>query len=144
MLLTAKVLLTLASLGYSAIPVVADFNETHATNPKWMPHARFHVVWQVSSYVLIAVTALLLIWLPGDWMWERLWIATGLAASIYIGFFTAVATKQLYGGANFDTNGIQPIALPFGLSVDVNIAAFSPMVVFLIFAIGAELSLRVS
>lgn len=33
MLLTAKVLLTFVTLGYSAIPSLFDFNNTHATNP---------------------------------------------------------------------------------------------------------------
>ena len=48
MLITARILLTLAALAFSAITVVADLNKTHAANPLWTPHARFHVVWQVS------------------------------------------------------------------------------------------------
>ena len=38
--LIARILLTLATLGYGFVPVLADFNKTHATNPKWTPHAR--------------------------------------------------------------------------------------------------------
>ena len=49
--LLARVLLTLATIGYGVITVKADFNRTHATNPLWTPHARFHVVWQITSYV---------------------------------------------------------------------------------------------
>ena len=38
--LIARALLTLNTLGYSLVPVFADFNKTHATNPLWTPHAR--------------------------------------------------------------------------------------------------------
>jgi hypothetical protein len=45
MLLAIKILLTIATLGYSAIPGIFDSNNTHATNPSWTGHARYHVVW---------------------------------------------------------------------------------------------------
>ncbi len=45
MLLTAKILLTIATLGCSAIPTVFDWNASHATKPAWTGHARYHVVW---------------------------------------------------------------------------------------------------
>src|SRR5262245_59302582 len=48
-ILIARVLFTLMTAGYAFLTVVADFNKTHATNPEWTPHARFHVVWQISS-----------------------------------------------------------------------------------------------
>ena len=50
-ILIARFLLSLVTLGWGVLTVVADFNKTHATNPAWTPHARFHVVWQVLSYV---------------------------------------------------------------------------------------------
>jgi len=62
MLIAAKILLTLATPGYSAIPAMFDSNETHVTNPSFPGHARFHIVWQVSSYVYVALLALYLIW----------------------------------------------------------------------------------
>ena len=42
--LLARILLTVVTLAYGFATVLADFNKTHATNPKWTPHARFHVV----------------------------------------------------------------------------------------------------
>src|ERR1700722_18454353 len=61
----ARILLTLAALGYGLGTVKADFNKTHATNSAWTPHARFHVVWQILSYSGIALIALYLIWANG-------------------------------------------------------------------------------
>jgi hypothetical protein len=92
MLLTIKILLTIATLGYSAIPAKFDSDETHVKNPSWDPHARFHIVWQVSSYVYVALIALYLIWTAGDTTWN-LWLAALLAAAGYGGFWTAVFTR---------------------------------------------------
>ena len=43
-------------------PAKADFNRTHATNPMWPPHARFHVVWQVLMQMGVSLVVLALIW----------------------------------------------------------------------------------
>ena len=85
MLITARILLTLAALGFSAITIVADLNKTHASNPLWTPHARFHVVWQVLSYSGIGLIALYLIWAGGPMQTERLYLAAALAVAVYGG-----------------------------------------------------------
>jgi hypothetical protein len=74
----ARVLLTLTVVGYALVTMIADFNETHATNPKWTAHARFHVVWQVLSYVGIGLVAVYLIWIEGPNPQERLYLAAAL------------------------------------------------------------------
>src|ERR1700680_1193112 len=84
--LLARILLTLMTAGYGLATVKADFNRTHATNPLWTPHARFHVVWQVLSYTGIAVIALCLIWLNGPLPKERLLLAGALGAAVYGAF----------------------------------------------------------
>lgn len=127
-IMLAKILLTLSTLGYSAIPAMFDLNETHATNPRWVGHARFHVVWQVASYICIGLIALVFIWWPGDLVMQRLWIAAALAAAAYTGFFTAVFTKPLYNGENYDPNGVLPVRPPIigrYVSFEVNITLFS-------------------
>ena len=48
-LLVARILFTVMTAGYAIATIFADFNAKHATNPKWTGHARFHVVWQISS-----------------------------------------------------------------------------------------------
>ena len=137
--LLARILITLATFGYALVTIVADLNPTHASNPTWTPHARFHVVWQVSSYAGLGLLALALIWWPGPYAIERLYLACAFAAAVYCGFFIALATMRAYGGGTYDNNGYQPFQAPFGIAWpkkmwDVNITAFSIASIVLIVA----------
>ena len=135
--LLARVLLTLVTFGSGFVTVLADFNKTHATNPKWTPHARFHVVWQISSYVGFGLLALALLWWPGPLAVERLYLVALMAAIVYAAFFVAVFTMPGYGGGAYDTNGYKPFAAPVPIVArkwDVNITAFSVQVVLLVAA----------
>lgn len=134
-MIAAQTLLSLVTLGYSAIPTLADFNRTHATNPLWTPHARFHVVWQVSSYIGLAAVALALIWWPGPLAVERLWLALGMAVAVYGGFYAALFSMKLYGGTNYDENGYVPVyktILGKRVGFDANITAFTIMALLVI------------
>ncbi|MBZ9775020.1 hypothetical protein [Mesorhizobium sp. CO1-1-8] len=133
-ILVARILITVATLGWSAIPVRADINATHATNPAWTPHARFHVVWQVSSYAGFGMIALALIWWPGAFEIDRLYFAALMGAVIYASFFVALAAMPLYDGATHDKNGYLPFNAPMPVIArkwDANITAFSVMTVIL-------------
>ena len=132
--LFARFLLSLVTLGYGAVTILADFNKTHATNPNWTPHARFHVVWQISSYAGFGLLALALIWVPGPEATARLYLASLFAVIVYAAFFVALFTMKLYGGRTFDENGY----LPFTVRVahrqrlmDLNVAVFSGLTVML-------------
>jgi len=114
--LLARILLTVATLGYGLVTIKADFNATHATNPLWTPHARFHVVWQILSYAGVGLIALGLIWIAGPLETERLYLAGALAAAMYGGFFGALFARPIYGGTLFDENGYRPFAAPVGPS----------------------------
>lgn len=132
--LLARVLLTLVTLGYGFATILADFNKTHATNPKWTPHARFHVVWQICSYSGFGLLALVLLWAPGPYAMERLILVAIMAAIVYAAFFIAVFAMPIYGGAAYDDNGYQPFAAPVPIVAkrwDVNITAFSIQLVLL-------------
>src|SRR5205085_12179209 len=112
--LLARILLALASIGYGVITVKADFNRTHATNPLWTPHARFHVVWQILSYVGFGLIAQALIWMPGTYAIERLYLAAAFAAVVYGAFFIALLAMPLYVGRTLDESGTQPYAMSYG------------------------------
>jgi hypothetical protein len=132
--LLARILLTLVTLGYGFATILADFNKTHATNPKWTPHARFHVVWQISSYAGLGLLALALVWLPGPYAFERLVLVAVMAAIVYAAFFVAVLAMPIYGGAAYDDNGYQPFAAPLPIVAkrwDVNITIFCVQVALL-------------
>ena len=134
--LIARALLTLNTLGYSLGPAIADFNRTHATNPLWTPHARFHVVWQVLSYCGIGLIALFLIWTAGSA--AKLWLAAALAVAMYAGFFATVFSMRRFGGGVADTNGIPVLAtVNVGgkpLALDANVTVFCVQVAILVIA----------
>jgi Family of unknown function (DUF6640) len=132
--LLARVLLTLVTMGYGLVTVFADFNKTHATNPQWTPHARFHVVWQISSYVGFGLLACGLIWWPGPLAVERLYLVALMGTIVYAAFFAALIAMPVYGGAAYDDNGYQPFKAPiplFAKKWDANITAFSIQLVIL-------------
>jgi hypothetical protein len=141
---TARILLTLTALGYSAVTIIADLNKTHASNPLWTPHARFHLVWQVLSYSGIGLIALYLIWASGPMPIERLYLAAALSVAVYGGFFGAVFSRPMYGGGLYDNNGYLSFPAPIGPKSwlwDVNVTIFTITSVILaasIFAVVAS------
>lgn len=138
MLLTARIILTLAALGYSFITIVADLNKTHAANPLWTPHARFHLVWQVLSYSGLALISFYLIWAGGPLPTERLYLAAAMAVAVYGGFFGAVFTRPMFGGGLYDKNGYLPFKAPIGpWQWDVNVTIFTVTSMILIVGIVA-------
>ena len=132
MLLTAKVLLTIATLGYSVIPTIFDFSSSHATNPSWTGHARYHVIWQVSSYDFIAVLCLVLIWTAGADV-PQLWAPALIALAVYGGFWTAWATRPIYDGVLQDeVNGVPEFhytLLGKKFAIDANVSLFMPLMI---------------
>ncbi len=95
-------------------PAVADFNATHATNPLWTPHARFHVVWQVFTNSTVAALSLYLLWVA-----DAFWLAAFLNT-----VFLTLAVMSRFEGALADVNGIKPFIWRFGgreLKVDTNL-----------------------
>ena len=100
-------------------PAVADFNATHATNPLWTPHARFHVVWQVFTNSTVAALSLYLLWVV-----DAFWLAAFLNTVWFGSFFLTLAVMSRFDGALADVNGIKPFIWRFGgreLKVDTNL-----------------------
>lgn len=92
--------------------IAADLNRTHARNPAWTGHARFHVVWQIATTVLLALLEIALLYGPGAPRAFAFDIAAALAALPMLGFFFATCARTLFGATLSDPNGIPPLTIP--------------------------------
>ena len=127
----SKVLLTLICIGFGTLTPLIDFNESHATNPLWTGHARFHLVWQVNAMILTAILSLFLLWAYDSFF--NLVLVIILNYLWIVSFFITSVSIKLYDGEFNDINGVPPIILNlFGkqIEIDRNIQAISA--VFLI------------
>jgi hypothetical protein len=88
-----------------------DLNHTHACNPSWTRHARFHVVWQTIDVALLALAEVVLVVAEGPFRDQRFYLAAVLASIPMLGFFAAFVSQRIYGGALSDPNGIRPQSL---------------------------------
>lgn len=104
----ARIIFSLIAIAISIGPMVADFNKTHATNPLWTPHARFHVVWQVLTQAGVSMIILTLLWLPAADQITHTWIAVCLLYVWFIAFYATLASMSLFEGSLKDVNGIKP------------------------------------
>lgn len=130
-------------------PFAMDLNKTHARNPLWPGHARFHVVWQTFSSLLLAIPEVALVWWPGPGPRWRFYLAAALAAAPMLGFAGALAFRNFYQGTLHDANGMRPLQIRMGrgkLVLDGNVLAVVPglivlVVAVLLFAFGAPRSI---
>ena len=122
----SKVLVTLISIGFALITPLIDFNESHATNPLWTGHARFHLVWQVNAMILSSFLSLYLIWFAGDSF--SLVLVFCIIYLWVIAFVLTMVSMPLYDGELNDINGVPPIRNTFlgkSIEIDRNVQAIS-------------------
>ena len=123
--LMARLMFSLVAVVIIIGPATADFNATHATNPLWTPHARFHVVWQVLSNSAISLVALYLLWTPSVEYITYLVLAAVLNFIWLIAFFTTLASMSLFAGSLADVDGIKPFKFNiFGRVYDIDTNLF--------------------
>ena len=123
----SKILLTISIILYGFVPPFVDFNKTHTTNPNWVGHARFHVVWQVFITFFIAITALYILWFSEIENGLKCNLVLCLSVSVLGTFFLNIALKNLYGGTLADPDGITPIG-----EINANVISFSCALILLI------------
>ena len=122
----SKILLTLISIGFASVTPLIDFNESHATNPLWTGHARFHLVWQVNAMILSSFLSLYLIWFVGDSF--SLVLVLCIIYLWVISFALTMVSMSLYDGELNDINGVPPIRNTFfgkSIEIDRNVQAIS-------------------
>lgn len=106
--------------------LVIDLNRTHATNPEWPGHARFHLVWQAAVFAWLALLEVVLVLAAGPYQEQRFYLAAILAGIPMLGFFAAFVGRSLYKGALSDPNGMPPAIIKVrgsNLHIDFNLVA---------------------
>jgi hypothetical protein len=122
--LLARVMVTSVSAGQGITAVFIDLNRTHATNPLWIGHARFHVVQQTFASLAAAIVEVVLLWAIAPGARLLFYLATLLTALPMFAFLIAMLSRSLYGGTLHDPNGMRPIRIRIGSrvrAVDMNI-----------------------
>jgi hypothetical protein len=113
--------------GIQGIATLAlDLNRTHATNPEWTRHARFHVVWQTLNAALLAIVELGLLWSGLLDQMLGFYLALLMTSLSPIAFLATWAARRQFGGASSDPNGFQPLRVALAgrvIEVDRNMAA---------------------
>lgn len=109
--LLARIIVTALAAGQGLAPLFIDLNRTHATNPLWPGHARFHVVWQTFTQALASAAVVALLWWTGIGAAQRFYLAALLAAVPLAGFLIALFARRLYAGTLHDPNGIAPLRI---------------------------------
>ena len=126
--LLARLALSALCVIQGATQLAIDTGRTHATNPTWVRHARFHVVWQSVTVAMLSGVELALLWLrcfPPD---QGFYLAAILTAVSPLAFFAAFITRRVFGSALSDPNGMRPLRLAIGnstYSIDLNVVAVS-------------------
>jgi hypothetical protein len=105
-----------------------DLGKTHATNPLWTSHARFHVVWQVIIMFFLAITGLYFLWFSDATQSYSINLPFLFGLIVLGGFLLNVLVRHLYKGTLSDPNGVPPI---FG-KVDANLFGFTLGLVLLV------------
>ena len=122
----ARGLLVLLCLIQAIATLAIDLSRTHATNPLWPRHARFHLVWQVFTTSLLCALEIALVWWSGPYLEPRFYLAASLTFLPLFGFVIALAARRMYDGALSDPNGIPPLQVKVFariLHVDLNLVA---------------------
>lgn len=131
-------MVTAVAAGQGITPLFVDLNRTHATNPLWTGHARFHVVDQTVVMALLATVEVALLWWIAPTSPFLFYLATLLTAAPISGFLIATFTRSFYGGKLRDPNGVPALHLRIGgrtREIDINLVLVSVGAAVLICAI---------
>ena len=128
---SARGLITVATIWYGFVPLLADLNPSHLFNPNWTPHARMHLTWLLSTNLLLAMYALYLLWGAREVLRAGL-----LGLCVVGGFWVATLSRDLYGGMLVDPD----LSAEFVMGLNPNIVANT--LLLLLLGVGVFLQSR--
>lgn len=124
--LIGKILMTVSTVVYGFFPPFFDLNKTHAVNPLWPGHARFHIVWQVMITFCISVLSLYFLWGQNP-EFENIAVPFFIGLAVLGSFFINIFLMKLYQGSLADDNGV-----PKTFTINSNVLVFSMALLLLI------------
>lgn len=129
-LTVVRILLTICAFEFFG-PCLRDSNKSHLTNPDWVGHSRFHLMWQLGIMFFCGIITLALIWLPNPLRPIHLYVASGLLAANLLGFWVAAILVRFYDGLIF-VEGIHKRIL----GIEENVFVFSVLSAVLVMAVA--------
>ena len=131
-------MVTTVAAGQGITPLFIDLNRTHATNPLWTGHARFHVVQQTFWYLGAAIVEIAMLWITFPGARSLFYLATLFTALPISAFLIAVFTRRIYDGTLHDPNGVRPARIRVGREIreiDINIVLIVVAAIVLLIAL---------
>lgn len=125
----SRIFVTIAFLMYGVVVPVLEINATHVFNPEWVPHARLHEVWQLTTNTSLGLLCLWLAWAKG-----KIRAASTLGIFIMGSFLFAYVARAAYGGSMVLSDGSEKTV--FGINLGV--FAFTIAIVLSLAAILME------
>ena len=114
----AQILLTLCAFEFFG-PALRDAGPSHAMNPTWVGHARFHMVWFICLMVVSGLLNLYLVWGRKPASLRDLALSAAWQGTTLLGFWLACVLTPFYGGLVFDESIHVRV-----LGVDENVLVF--------------------
>ncbi len=127
--MTIKILLTIGIVFYGLAVPIMEINSSHVFDPKWVPHARLHEVWQLITNSSIAAYSLWLVW--GR---SKVWLPGLLGMFVTVGFLVAYAIRETYGGSMVLSDGSEKTVA----GINLGLAGFGLAVILTIVAVIIE------
>ena len=108
--LAIKLLVTVMTAYYVAIPTMADIGDSHLHSDEWSDHARVHLVWFLTFTALVGVMGVVVMWLK-----DAPAISSLIGLSFNGAFLFAGAIASSYDGVISDADGIPIQVIEFGI-----------------------------